>query len=44
MVFCYDFNKISSVPMEEANNRIEILQKREYGYQNMKFFKLKVKF
>jgi transposase len=39
----YDFNKMSSGPMEGTNNKIKTLQKRAYGYQDMEFFKLKVK-
>jgi len=39
----YDFNKMSSGPMEGTNNKIKTLQKRAYGYRDMDFFKLKVK-
>ena len=39
----YDFNKMSSGPMEGTNNKIKTLQKRAYGYQDMEFFKLKLK-
>jgi len=39
----YDFNKMSSGPMEGTNNKIKTLQKRAYGYRDMEFFKLKVK-
>ena len=39
----YDFEKMSSEPMEGTNNKIKILQKRAYGYREMEFFKLKVK-
>jgi transposase len=38
----YDFNKMSSGPMEGTNNKIKTLQKRAYGYQDMEFFKLKI--
>lgn len=38
----YDFNKMSSGPMEGTNNKIKTLQKRAYGYRDMEFFKLKV--
>lgn len=39
----YDFDKMSSGPMEGTNNKIKTLQKRAYGYRDMEFFKLKVK-
>lgn len=39
----YDFNKMSSGPMEGTNNKIKTLQKRAYGYRDMEFFKLKIK-
>jgi len=39
----YDFNRMSSGPMEGTNNKIKTLQKRAYGYRDMEFFKLKVK-
>lgn len=38
----YDFNRMSSGPMEGTNNKIKTLQKRAYGYHDMEFFKLKV--
>ena len=39
----YDFDKMSSGPMEGTNNKIKTLQKRAYGYRDIDFFKLKVK-
>ena len=39
----YDFNKMSSGPMEGTNNKIKTLQKRAYGYRDIEFFELKVK-
>ncbi len=39
----YDFDKMSSGPMEGTNNKIKTLQKSVYGYRDMEFFKLKVK-
>ena len=39
----YDFDKMSSGPMEGTNNKIKTFQKRAYGYRDMEFFKLKVK-
>ena len=39
----YDFDKMSSGPMEGTNNKIKTLQNRAHGYRDMEFFKLKVK-
>ena len=33
----YDFNKLSSDPMDGTNNKIKTLQKRAYGYQDIEF-------
>jgi transposase len=38
----YDFDKMSSGPMEGTNNKIKTLQKMAYGYRDMEFFKLKI--
>jgi transposase len=38
----YDFDKMSSGPMEGTNNKIKTMQKMAYGYRDMEFFKLKI--
>ena len=39
----YDFNRISTGPLEGTNNKIKILQKMAYGFRDMDFLKLKIK-
>jgi len=38
----YDFNKISTGPLEGINNKIRTLQRMAYGFRDMEFFKLKI--
>ena len=39
----YDFNRISTGPLEGTNNKIKTLQKMAYGFRDMDFLKLKIK-
>jgi len=38
----YDFDGLSSGPMEGTNNKIKTLHKIAYGYRDIEFFKLKI--
>ncbi|MBF0340268.1 MAG: ISL3 family transposase [Magnetococcales bacterium] len=38
----YDFDGISTGPLEGMNNKIGLLQRRAYGFSDMEFFKLKI--
>ncbi len=38
----YDFDGLSSGPMEGSNNKIKTIHKIAYGYRDKKFFKLKI--
>ncbi|MDQ6991281.1 MAG: ISL3 family transposase [Mariprofundaceae bacterium] len=38
----YDFDGLSSGPMEGSNNKIKTIHKTAYGYRDMEFFKLKI--
>jgi len=38
----YDFNGLSSGPMEGSNNKIKTTHKNAYGYRDQAFFKLKI--
>jgi transposase len=37
----FDFNGLSTGPLEGANNKIKTLHKVAYGFRNAEFFKLK---
>ena len=39
----YDFDGISTGPLEGANNKIKTLQKMAYGFRDLEFLKLKIK-
>jgi transposase len=39
----YDFDRLSTGPLEGTNNKIKTLQKMAYGFRDMEFLKLKVK-
>lgn len=39
----YDFNGISTGPLEGTNNKIKTLQKTAYGFRDLEFLKLKIK-
>lgn len=38
----YDFDGLSSGPMEGSNNKIKTIHKTAYGYRDQEFFKLKI--
>jgi transposase len=38
----YDFDGLSSGPMEGANNKIKTIHKTAYGFRDLEFFKLKI--
>ena len=38
----YDFNRLSTGPLEGMNNKIGLMQRRAYGYADMEYFKLKI--
>lgn len=38
----YDFDRISTGPVEGMNNKIGLMQRRAYGLSDMEFFKLKI--
>lgn len=39
----YDFDQLSTGPLEGTNNKIKTLQKMAYGFRDMEFLKLKIK-
>lgn len=39
----YDFDRISTGPLEGTNNKIKTLQKMAYGFRNLNFLMLKIK-
>ncbi len=39
----YDFDGLSTGPLEGTNNKIKTLQKMAYGFRDMEFLKLKIK-
>nr|VFK45004.1 MAG: Transposase [Candidatus Kentron sp. TC] len=39
----YDFDRISTGPLEGANNKIKTLQKMAYGFRDLEFLELKIK-
>lgn len=39
----YDFDHLSTGPLEGTNNKIKTLQKMAYGFRDREFFKLKIK-
>ncbi|MEO5335061.1 MAG: ISL3 family transposase [Magnetococcus sp. YQC-5] len=39
----YDFDRISTGPLEGMNNKIGLMQREAYGFSDMEFFKLKIK-
>jgi transposase len=39
----YDFDRLSTGPLEGTNNKIKTLQKMAYGFRDMEFLKLKIK-
>ena len=39
----YDFNRMSSGPIEGVNNRIKALSRQAYGFRDQEFFELKIK-
>lgn len=38
----FDFDCLSTGPLEGTNNKIKIMQRKAYGYRDMEFFKLKI--
>ena len=38
----FDFNGLSTRPLEGTNNKIKTLQKMAYGFRDVEFFKLKI--
>lgn len=38
----YEFDRISTGPLEGMNNKIGLMQRRAYGFADMEFFKLKI--
>ncbi|MBF0627945.1 MAG: transposase, partial [Magnetococcales bacterium] len=39
---CYDFDQISTGPLEGMNNKIGLMQRKSYGFSDMEFFKLRI--
>ena len=39
----YDFNSMSSGPMEGVNNRIKAMVRQAFGYRDQEFYELKIK-
>nr|VFK51823.1 MAG: Transposase [Candidatus Kentron sp. TUN]VFK57965.1 MAG: Transposase [Candidatus Kentron sp. TUN]VFK59893.1 MAG: Transposase [Candidatus Kentron sp. TUN]VFK62110.1 MAG: Transposase [Candidatus Kentron sp. TUN]VFK63208.1 MAG: Transposase [Candidatus Kentron sp. TUN] len=39
----YDFDRLSTGPLEGTNNKIKTLQKMAYGFRDLNFLKLKIK-
>ncbi len=38
----FDFNSLSTGPLEGTNNKIKTMQRKAYGFRDMDFFKLKI--
>jgi transposase len=38
----FEFDGLSTGPLEGTNNKIKTMQRRSYGYRDMDFFKLKI--
>lgn len=38
----FDFDGLSTGPLEGTNNKIKTMQRNAYGYRDMEFFKLKI--
>ena len=38
----FDFNSLSTGPLEGTNNKIKTMQRKAYGFRDMEFFKLKI--
>jgi transposase len=38
----FDFNSLSTGPLEGTNNKIKTMQRTAYGFRDMEFFKLKI--
>ncbi len=38
----FDFDCLSTGPLEGTNNKIKTMQRKAYGYRDMEFFKLKL--
>ncbi|MDR3543994.1 MAG: transposase [Desulfosporosinus sp.] len=38
----FDFDCLSTGPLEGTNNKIKTMQRKAYGYRDMEFFKLKM--
>jgi transposase len=38
----FDFDRLSTGPLEGTNNKIKTMQRKAYGYRDMEFFKLKI--
>ena len=38
----FDFDGLSTGPLEGTNNKIKTMQRKAYGYRDMEFFKLKI--
>ncbi|SFM98038.1 Transposase [Nitrosomonas communis] len=38
----FDFNGLSTGPLEGINNKIKMLHKMAYAFRNVEFFKLKI--
>nr|VFK46452.1 MAG: Transposase [Candidatus Kentron sp. TC] len=39
----YDFDRLSTAPLEGTSNKIKTLQKMAYGFRDMEFLKSKIK-
>ena len=39
----HNFDRISTGPLESANNKIKTLQKMAYGFRDLEFLELKIK-
>ena len=39
----YDFDRLSTGPLEGSNNKIKTLQKIAYGFRKMEFLELEIK-
>ena len=38
----FDFDSLSTGPLEGTNNKIKTMQRKAYGYRDFAFFKLKI--
>ena len=42
ILFYFDFDSLSTGPLEGTNNKIKTMQRNAYGFRDMEFFKLKI--